>query len=84
MRMGAGMSFVIDGREFDHGRIDTSVRLGEVEEWEYVNTTSMDHPMHLHTNPFQVIDAAGNPEQKWKDAVLVMANQWARVRVSRG
>ncbi len=82
MRMGAGMSFVIDGREFDHGRIDTSVRLGEVEEWEYVNTTSMDHPMHLHTNAFQVIDAAGDPERKWKDVVLVKANQWARVRVA--
>jgi FtsP/CotA-like multicopper oxidase with cupredoxin domain len=82
MRMGQGMSFSIDGREFDHQRIDTRVRLGEIEEWEYVNTTPMDHPMHLHTNPFQVIGFGGRPEPHWKDVVLVKANGWARVRVA--
>ena len=84
IRMGHGTGFVIDGGEFDHNRIDTTVRLGEVEveEWEYVNTTAMDHPMHLRTNPFQVIGAGGEPELMWKDVVLVKANRWARVRVA--
>ena len=50
---GMGMRFLINGREFDHARIDDRVRLGGVEDWEYINTTDMDHPMHVHTNAFQ-------------------------------
>ncbi len=50
---GMGMRFLINGREFDHTRIDDRVRLGDIEEWEYINNTDMDHPMHVHTNAFQ-------------------------------
>ena len=82
MSMGRGVAFTIDGRQFDHHRVDTAVRLGDVEEWEYVNTMPMDHPMHLHTNAFQIVSPGGGPERSWKDVVQVKRNSWARVRVA--
>ncbi|MFA6958715.1 MAG: multicopper oxidase family protein [Thermoanaerobaculia bacterium] len=81
MGMGSGMSFTINGRVFDRGRIDVAPRLGTIEEWVYVNATTMDHPMHLHTNPFQVIGADGLAEAAWRDVVLVKAGGRARFRV---
>ncbi len=83
--MGGGMmgsGFSINGRRFDANRIDTSVPLDTIEDWEYVNTSGMDHPMHLHTNPFQVLDSDGRPEPAWRDMVNVPARRRVRVRVS--
>lgn len=77
----SGMRFLINGREFDHRRVDTQVRLGSVEDWEIINIGSMDHPFHLHTNSFQILDAAGQPERSWKDVVLVPAGERRRLRV---
>lgn len=81
MGMMGGMTFTINGREFDARRIDSAPRLGTVEEWVYVNDTSMDHPMHLHTNSFQVIGPDGVPERAWRDIIQVRAGQQARFRV---
>ena len=78
---GMGMRFVIDGREFDHERVDTRVRLGSIEEWEYVNRTTMDHPMHMHTNSFQLVGPDGESERVWRDIVIVKARSRARFRV---
>jgi len=78
---GMGMRFRINGREFDHERIDTRVRLGAVEEWEFLNATTMDHPMHIHTNPFQLVTSDGQPERVWRDVVVVKARSMARVRI---
>ena len=77
-----GHGFSINGQTFDATRIDSSVFLDTVEDWEYVNTSGMDHPMHLHTNPFQVLDSEGLPERAWRDMVNVPARGRARVRVS--
>lgn len=81
MMMGRGMSFTINGRGFDENRIDSAPRLGSIEEWVYINSTTMDHPMHLHTNSFQVIGENGSPEAAWRDVVLVKAGRQARFRV---
>ena len=78
---GMGMRFRINGREFDGDRIDTRVRLGAVEEWQFVNATTMDHPMHIHTNPFQLVGADGQPERAWRDVVVVKARSTARLRI---
>lgn len=78
---GRGMNFLINGRVFDHHRVDTQVRLGTVEDWEIVNSSNMDHPFHLHTNSFQILDADGQPERAWKDVMLVRAGQTRRFRV---
>lgn len=68
--------FEIDGRGFDHDRIDQRVRLGAVEEWTFVNRTGFPHPMHIHVNPFQVIAVNGAPvdDRMWLDTAIVPAN----------
>jgi FtsP/CotA-like multicopper oxidase with cupredoxin domain len=78
---GMMMSFLINGRTFDPNRIDTAVTLGAVEEWEFINQTGMDHPMHLHVNPFQVIGPNGQPELAWRDVVNVPARGSVRFRI---
>ena len=79
---GGAMTFTINGRTFNPNRIDTRVALESVEEWEFVNPMMMDHPMHIHTNPFQVIGSDGLPIRAWKDVVLVRANSRVRVRTA--
>jgi FtsP/CotA-like multicopper oxidase with cupredoxin domain len=78
---GMGMRFLINGREFDHTRVDDRVRLGDIEEWEYVNNTDMDHPMHVHTNAFQRVGPDGQAEPAWLDGVVVPARGRARIRI---
>ena len=79
-RTQSGMAFTINGRTFDMDRVDTRVQLGDVEDWEFLNNTSMDHPMHIHTNPFQIVRLDGSADPAWKDTVLVKAGQRVRVR----
>ncbi|MCM8558521.1 multicopper oxidase family protein [Sphingomicrobium sediminis] len=52
----------IDGLPYEHGRIDRTLTLGDVEEWE-ITSNLAEHPFHIHVNPFQVIailDEDGN------------------------
>ncbi len=79
MMGGAMMSFTIDGRTFDADRTDTSVALDTVEEWEILNPTHMDHPIHLHVWPFLVVDAP--PGTGWKDTINVPAGESVRILV---
>ncbi|MEB3322569.1 MAG: multicopper oxidase family protein [Synechococcaceae cyanobacterium] len=83
MAPGMGMVFLINGRPYGHERIDTRVRLGDTEEWELVNAGVMDHPFHVHINPFQVISRDGSPApfRAWKDVVLVRAGETVRIRI---
>ncbi|CAN5360457.1 multicopper oxidase family protein [soil metagenome] len=86
MGMGGGgmMQFTIDGKNFDPNRIDQSVQAGAIEEWMIVNTSTMDHPFHLHVWPMQLIDVGGRVEADavWRDVVNVPANSHARVRIA--
>ena len=81
---GMGLGFQINGQAFEPDRIDTRVALGSTEDWLIVNDDVMDHPFHLHVNPFQVISRAGRPEsqRRWKDTVLVKAGEEVRIRVT--
>lgn len=86
MGMGGGasmMSFTIDRKEFDHARIDTIVEGGSIEEWTLTNTSPMDHPVHLHVWPMQIVaqDGAEVQEILWQDVVNVPANSRVRVRI---
>lgn len=77
-RMGDGstgmMAFTINGRTFTEGRIDTPVEVGTVEEWTLTNSSPMDHPVHLHVWPMQVIEGADRvAEPRWQDVVNVPA-----------
>jgi FtsP/CotA-like multicopper oxidase with cupredoxin domain len=76
---GSGASqhtIAIDGGsqvKFDEGPALTIDKLGTIEQWKISNTTNggIDHPFHIHINPFQVVevfdpnapllDAGGHP-----------------------
>jgi FtsP/CotA-like multicopper oxidase with cupredoxin domain len=85
MRMGmGGMSFTIDGREFDADRVDQSVVPGALEEWTLRNASPMDHPLHLHVWPFQVVSQHGAPidgPPDWRDTVNIPAHGEVVVRI---
>ncbi|MBE4720059.1 multicopper oxidase family protein [Pseudarthrobacter sp. AB1] len=83
--MGSGMmSFTINGRPFDPARVDTTVPAGAVEEWTLRNTSPMDHPLHLHVWPMQIIEQGGRPVDSpvWQDVVNVQARSSVRVRIA--
>ncbi len=79
-----GMSFTIDGKEFDADRVDQAVVLDTVEEWTIGNTSPMDHPIHLHVWPMQIVAEAGRPldDVRWQDVVNIPARGEVTVRVS--
>jgi FtsP/CotA-like multicopper oxidase with cupredoxin domain len=52
--------FHINGRPYDHSRLDYVLPLGGTEEW-HVRSLVTDHPLHLHVNPFQVVSVT-NPQ----------------------
>ena len=81
--MGGGRSFTIDGTTFDPSRTNITSKLGRVEEWTLTNTSTMDHPFHLHVWPFQVVERTdGVPiAPGWKDTVNVPAGESVTVRI---
>ncbi|MBE9135667.1 multicopper oxidase family protein [Nodosilinea sp. LEGE 07088] len=81
--MGMGMVFLINGKAFDHNRIDTQVLLNTVEDWEIINTGTMAHPFHVHINKFQVISRNGQPTPyaAWKDVASVSPGETIRIRI---
>ncbi|BCJ75866.1 copper oxidase [Catellatospora sp. IY07-71] len=80
--MGMGMGFTIDGRSFDPDRDDQRVQLDTIEEWAIVNSSTMDHPFHLHAWPFHVLTPPGtSPAAVRQDVVLVPAGGSVRLRI---
>jgi len=82
-----GWQFLIDGRLFDMNRVDWTSIAGEVEQWEFVNRSGMDHPMHIHGSQFQVLETeragarTAAPRLAWKDTVIVPRGALVRLRV---
>jgi FtsP/CotA-like multicopper oxidase with cupredoxin domain len=73
------VDFVIN-RERHHQ--DKPVKAGELQVWDVVNTTLMDHPFHLHGFFFQVLSVNGEPPawRSWEDVVNVPPR--AKVRIA--
>ncbi len=44
----------IDGSPYEHGRIDRTLTVGDVEEWQITSNLAA-HPFHIHVNPFQIV-----------------------------
>ena len=63
-----GMDFTVNGRAHDQ---DAPVKVGELQVWDVVNGTHMDHPFHLHGFRFQVLAVDGAPLDwvGWSDVV---------------
>jgi len=76
--------WLIDGKIFDHDRIDVQPTLGTTETWRFVNDTVSMHPMHAHLAHFKVISVNGRrphpADRGMKDTVAVWPNQTAVVR----
>ncbi|MEB3211938.1 MAG: multicopper oxidase domain-containing protein, partial [Leptolyngbyaceae bacterium] len=83
MDLQTGAAFLINGKGFDHNRIDVTVPLNHVEDWRLVNNAGMDHPFHLHVHPFQIISRNGQPEPAavWRDTVMVKAYETVIIRI---
>jgi len=83
--MGGGMmSPTINGRTFDPSRVDETVQFGSVEEWLLTNTSTLDHPMHLHVWPMQIVEEGGRVVDTaiWQDVVNIPARGTTRVRIA--
>ncbi|MCY7403359.1 MAG: multicopper oxidase family protein [Cryobacterium sp.] len=89
MGMGGGMnggmmSATINDRTFDASRVDATVQFESVEEWMLTNTSTLDHPLHLHVWPMQIIEQGGRTVESviWQDVVNIPARSTVRVRVA--
>jgi L-ascorbate oxidase len=57
------LKFEINGQPYDPGRIDRVLHLGSTDEWT-LTSDFVNHPFHIHVNPFQVeqiLDPNGQP-----------------------
>ncbi|MHA7277955.1 multicopper oxidase family protein [Arthrobacter sp. Hz1] len=81
---GTMMAFTINGREFDPARTDTPVAAGAVEEWTLTNSSPMDHPVHLHVWPMQIIEDGDRDvsEPRWQDVINVPAFEQVKVLIA--
>ena len=63
------------------------MKVGELQVWEIVNDTGMDHPFHLHGTQFQVVSrtrsgmTATEPYLAWRDTVNVAAFETVVLKV---
>ena len=57
----AQQAHTVNGRAFDHTRVDAQVALDSVETWLLVNTTSRTHVVHIHDVDWAVLERNGAP-----------------------
>lgn len=81
------MQFLVNGQSFDMKRIDLVSKINQVELWEIVNESDMDHPFHIHGTQFQVIerevDGKVAPEsyRAWHDTVNLKSGETVRLKM---
>lgn len=84
--MGMMGPFLINGSAFDMNRVDLETVVGRVELWDLINTTFMDHPIHIHGTQFQVVSrtVGGVPVPAaypaWMDTVNVPAGETVTIK----
>jgi FtsP/CotA-like multicopper oxidase with cupredoxin domain len=73
-----GMDFVVNGERHD---VDEPVKIGQLQIWDVVNSTLMDHPFHLHGYFFQVLSVNGKPPawRSWEDVVNLPPKSTTRI-----
>lgn len=79
MSLEHGVDFVINDEPH---HVAEPVRVGELQVWDVVNETMMDHPFHLHGFFFQVLEVNGEPPayRSWEDTVNIPPK--GRVRIA--
>jgi FtsP/CotA-like multicopper oxidase with cupredoxin domain len=73
-----GVAFVIN--EESHHRADP-VTIGELQVWDIVNKSPVDHPFHLHGFFFQVLEVKGEPPAflSWEDTINIPGRSQVRI-----
>ena len=73
-----GLDFRVNGERHHH---DAPVKVGELQVWDVVNVTMMDHPFHLHGFFFQVLEVNGEAPawRSWEDVVNVPPRSTVRI-----
>ena len=73
-----GADFLVN-KETHHQ--DTPVKVGELQIWDIVNSSHMDHPFHLHGFFFQVVAVDGKPPAwlSWEDVVNLPPKSTTRI-----
>lgn len=74
--------FLINDKQYQHGRTDHRVRLETTEEWLLGNddpNRNQAHPFHIHVNAFQMLDQNGRPAE-WRDTIIVPPGRRLRMR----
>jgi FtsP/CotA-like multicopper oxidase with cupredoxin domain len=69
--------FLINGKEFDPHAPPRKLKLDAVEEWN-ISSRDLDHPFHIHVNPFMFKRADGRVV--WKDTINLAPLQSMKVR----
>jgi FtsP/CotA-like multicopper oxidase with cupredoxin domain len=78
-----GSAGTVNGIEFDPATIVASPVLDTTEEWLISDGAGIQHPFHLHTQPFQVVAISGIPVASpvWQDTANVPAGGSILVRI---
>ena len=73
-----GLDFLVNNEMHHH---DQPVRVGELQVWDIVNSSRMDHPFHLHGFFFQVLSIDGTPPafRSWEDVVNLPPRSTVRI-----
>jgi FtsP/CotA-like multicopper oxidase with cupredoxin domain/cytochrome oxidase Cu insertion factor (SCO1/SenC/PrrC family) len=76
--------YYINGKLFDHHRIDTRVPLGHIEEWVIRNDSDDYHAFHVHQLGFQVVEVNGQPQpfDGYLDTVTVPERGEIKIRLA--
>ncbi len=75
--------YFIDGKMYDHDRMDIRVPLGSLEEWTLRNDSDDFHEFHIHQVHFQVvaIDGKAVPFDGYRDTVRIPERGSATIRI---
>ena len=73
-----GLDFLINGERHHQ---DKPVKVGELQVWDVVNRSLMDHPFHLHGFFFQVLSINGKAPQflSWEDVINLPPRSTVRI-----
>lgn len=55
--------WTINGKGFEHDRVDATPELGKAERWTFVNSTAEDHIVHIHDVDWHVVARTGAPPE---------------------
>jgi len=48
--------FFINDRQYDPNCVNVTTALDTADDWHVENSSSLTHPFHIHTNPFQLVE----------------------------